>query len=286
MAKQANNALVDIDNSLSSERYKTLKNHMTNKQQDSEAYKQKRKFFDKLLTIYGRKPVQEALQQPGIEIHRLHLADSNKPAAVLDEIIAIAQKHGAEICYHSKQALSRISKNAKQDQGIAVDLILHGYQQADAFLESAPENYQLIALDGITNPQNLGMIIRSVAASGIAGLLLPTKGGAQIDPLVIKASAGALFRCPIIRCDNLHETLSQLKAQGATLCALSSYANTKIKDFYPKGPVIYVMGNETHGVSKEINDLCNQHLTIPMSNGVESLNVAVTASLLAFRSQL
>ncbi|BFM11370.1 RNA methyltransferase [Simiduia litorea] len=258
---------------------------MTNKQ-DSDAYKQKRKFFDKLLTIYGRKPVQEALQQPGIEIHRLHLADSNKPAAVLDEIICIAERQGAEICYHSKQALSRISKNAKQDQGIAVDLILHGYQQADAFLQNLPRQFELIALDGITNPQNLGMIIRSVAASGIAGLLLPTKGGAQIDPLVIKASAGALFRCPIIRCDNLHDTLSQLKAKGAQICALSSHATTSVKDFNPQGAAIYVMGNETHGVSDDIAKLCNQHLKIPMSNGVESLNVAVTASLLAFRSQI
>ncbi|MDN3639463.1 RNA methyltransferase [Simiduia curdlanivorans] len=259
---------------------------MTQKQQDSEAYKQKRKFFDKLLTIYGRKPVQEALQQPGIEIHRLHLADSNKPAAVLDDIIRIAEQQGAEICYHSKQALSRISKNAKQDQGIAVDLILHGYQQADDFLQNLPSQFELIALDGITNPQNLGMIIRSVAASGIAGLLLPTKGGAQIDPLVIKASAGALFRCPIIRCDNLSETLEQFKTKGAQICALSSHAHMSVKDFNPQGAAIYVMGNETNGVSEEIGKLCNQHLKIPMSNGVESLNVAVTASLLAFRSQL
>lgn len=259
---------------------------MNQKPEDSESYRKKKAFFDQLLTVYGRKPVQEALQQPGLKIHRLHLADSNKPAAVLNDIIAIAESQGAEICYHSKQALSRISKNSKQDQGVAVDLVMQGYQSFDSFLDNAPEHYELIALDGITNPQNLGMILRSVAASGIAGVLLPTKGTAQIDPLVIKASAGALFRCPILRCDSLTDALQAFKNRGATLCALSSHASTTIKDFKGKRAAIFVLGNETQGVSESVGKMCQEKLRIPMCNGVESLNVAVTASLLAFRHQL
>lgn len=259
---------------------------MTDSRPDSAEYQRKKEFYDRLLTIYGRKPVLEALQQPGIRIHRLHLADSNKPAVILEEISAIARRQGAEICLHSKQELSRISRNGKQDQGVAVDLVLAGYRSHDDFLADMPNEFELIALDGITNPQNLGMILRSVAASGSAGVLLPRSGGAQIDPLVIKASAGALFRCPIIRCDSLAQALAEFKARGVRLYSLSSHAKTSLASLDNRGRKIFVLGNETQGVSDPVARLCDQSVTIPMHNGVESLNVAVTASLLAFRESL
>ncbi len=81
----------------------------SNNSGDSQAYLDKKKFFDGVLTVYGRKPVLEALQDNATQIHRLHLADSNKPADILADIIAIAKAKGAEIVYHSRTALSRIS---------------------------------------------------------------------------------------------------------------------------------------------------------------------------------
>lgn len=254
--------------------------------QDSQQYREKKKFFNQLLTIYGRKPVLEALSQPGINVHRLHLADSNKAAPIISDIIAIAERLGAEICYHNKAALSRISRNGKQDQGVAVDLHMQGYKGFDDFLAEAPKQFELLALDGITNPQNLGMILRSVAASGIAGVILPRNGCAQIDPLVIKASAGAVFRCPILRCDDLSEALAQLRDQGARICGLSSHAQTNLGELETSNTRVFVLGNETHGVSKPVQTLCNEWVSVAMHNGVESLNVAITASLIAFRQQL
>src|SRR5690606_14131598 len=116
----------------------------------------------------GRKPVLEALQESTTGIYRLHLASSNKSADILDDIIALAKKKGAEIVFHDRLALSRISKNARQDQGVAADIICAGYRSCEQFLESAPQhNYTLLALDGINNPQNLGMIIRSACAGNI-----------------------------------------------------------------------------------------------------------------------
>ncbi|UTA49293.1 RNA methyltransferase [Simiduia sp. 21SJ11W-1] len=255
---------------------------------DSPDYQKRKKFYDKLLTVYGRKPVLEALEQTGIKVHRLHLAESNKPATILTDITRIAEAAGAEICYHSKQALSRISRNGKQDQGVAVDLVLEGYQHYRDFLQArtGDGHFELLALDGITNPQNLGMILRSVAASGIDGVLLPNKGCAQIDPLVIKASAGALFRCPILRCDDLAQTLGEFQQAGAAVCGLSSHAAHTLAEFNTRRPVIFVLGNETHGVSEKVQQLANENVRIEMRNGVESLNVAITASLLAFRHQL
>jgi len=251
---------------------------------DSQSYIDKKKFFDGLLTVYGRKPVLEALQDNATGIHRLHLADSNKSADILDEIIALAKSKGAEIVYHNRQALSRISKNASQDQGVAADLILKGFQTYDIFLQkNAGKNFTLLALDGVNNPQNLGMIIRSACAGNIDGILLPQQGTAQIDPLVIKASAGTVFRAPILRCNSLATALKDFKTENTLICSLSSHAKSALKEFNPEQACIYVLGNETEGVSKEVAQLCNASVSIPMNNGVESLNVAVTAALIAFR---
>ncbi|GGY72925.1 RNA methyltransferase [Cellvibrio zantedeschiae] len=261
----------------------TKKTDTNNERGDSQAYLEKKKFFDGMLTVYGRKPVLEALQDKATNIHRLHLADSNKSAEILDDIIKLAEAKGAEILYHNRAALSRISKNSSQDQGVAADLICRGFQTYDDFLaNNKGKKFRLLALDGVSNPQNLGMIIRSACAGNIDGILLPQQGSAQIDPLVIKASAGTVFRAPILRCKNLAAALKDFKAENSLVCALSSHANTVLKDFNPQEACVYVLGNETEGVSKEVAQLCNASIRIPMNNGVESLNVAVTAALIAF----
>lgn len=257
---------------------------MNDQRSDSQAYLDKKKFFDGMLTVYGRKPVLEALQDKATNIHRLHLAQSNKTGGIIDEIIALASAKGAEILYHNRQALSRISKNSSQDQGVAADLVCRGFQTYDNFLQkNAGKKFTLLALDGISNPQNLGMIIRSACAGNIDGILLPQQGSAQIDPLVIKASAGTVFRAPILRCASLAAALKDFKAQQTLVCSLSSHAKTELKQFNPQQSCIYVLGNETDGVSKEVAQLCNEQVRIAMNNGVESLNVAVTAALIAFR---
>ncbi len=253
---------------------------------DSDAYVEKKKFFSTLLTIYGRKPVLEALSTPGIKVHKLHLSDSNKSAAILDEITQLANTANADILYHSRDALSRISKNKKQDQGVAVDIKPQGFQGFDDFIRSTPKGFELIALDNVTNPQNLGMIIRSVCASPMTGLLLPDKGCAKLDALVIKASAGTLFKAKIIRCDKLSQALTTLRTQGAEIIGLDLNATHTLPQLTDEQAKVFVLGNETEGLSTETKKLCSMKIKIPMANDVESLNVAVTAGIIAFRSAL
>jgi len=250
-------------------------------QSDSAEYVAKKAFFDKVLTIYGRNAVMEALEDEAVTIHKLHLSKSNKDADILENMKAIASKREIEVKYHDKQSLSRISKNAKQDQGVALDIVLEYMGDAEEFI-SNNSSYRIIALDGITNPQNLGMIIRSCAAGNVDAILLPTKGAAQISPLVIKASVGTLFKMPIIKTSNLKETLKSFKSEGADVYSLSSHATSSYKAQNYTDKTIFVLGNESEGVSKAVETLCNHSIAIPMQRGVESLNVAVTASLLAF----
>jgi len=248
---------------------------------DSKEYLAKKSFFDKIITIYGRNAVLEVLEDEAIQIHKLHLADSNKPVAQLDRMVSIAEQRNIEIAYHNKKALSRISKNSKQDQGVALDIVLEHALSEDEFLEEYT-SFRVLALDGIHNPQNLGMIIRSSAGGNIDALILPSKHSAQITPLVMKASAGTLFKLPIIKSKNFYKTLEKFQNNNSKLFTLSSHVTKSYKDeVYPK-KTVFILGNESEGVSSEVEKLSNASISIPMRRGVESLNVAVTASLLAF----
>jgi predicted rRNA methylase len=245
---------------------------------DSQEYKDKKAYFEKIITLYGRNVVIEVLQDSNIEVHKLHFASSNKTDGAIKTILSLAKSRNIDITYHEKNSLSRISKNAKQDQGVAIDIMAQTYKSAQE-IKNLP-TYRLIALDGIQNPQNLGMIIRSCAAGNVDGIILPKKSSAKISPLVIKASAGTLFKLPIYYCNTLNEILPNLKE--TSIYALSSHAKTTIHDVAPEEKSIFVLGNESDGISPEIEKLCNDSIAIPMRRGLESLNVAVTASLIAF----
>ncbi len=247
----------------------------------SEAYTAKRAFYDRMLTIYGRHAVLEALEQPDLPIHKLHLARSNAASEVQDRMVRMAQNRGIDIAYHDKQSLSRISKNGRQDQGVALDIVMDHFRDERAFL-SEEKRFRVVALDGVTNPKNLGMIVRSCAAGRIDALLLPMRGTARISPQVVQASAGTLFKLPIIRTPDLRASLRRFREQGAAIYALEADAPTDYRSIPDGVATVFVLGNETEGISPAVADVCTDRIAIPMARGVASLNVAVTAALLAF----
>ena len=234
------------------------------------------------LTLFGRKPALEALEDPSLAIHCLHLAISNRPSGIIAQIISEAERRGITIRYHDRQALSRISKNGRQDQGVALDVVCPNFMSLEAFIDFPEKPRTVLALDGVTNPQNVGMIIRSAVAAGVDGVLYPKRGIASLGPLVIKASAGNVFRAPIIRCDSTAAALTTLKAHGYQIALLEATATTSLFEFNAIGKLVCVLGGESDGIGQEVEALADTRLTIPMANGVESLNVAVTAALVSF----
>jgi 23S rRNA (guanosine2251-2'-O)-methyltransferase len=254
---------------------------------DQSHYADKKSFFDRMLTIYGRKPVLETLQDKFLECHALHLAESNREAGIVADIRQQAQKNSVPIKIHSREALARISKNGKQDQGVALDVLCPSFKQLPHYLSELTQKPQrLLALDGINNPQNLGMIVRSAAAGEIDGIILPQKGTAALGPLVIKASAGTLYRAPLLLHPALPEALKLCQDKGAQICILEADAPLSLFDHRAGSFCVYVLGNETDGVSAQVKALADVPLSIPMRSGVESLNVAVTASLIAYGPHL
>lgn len=251
-------------------------------------YQQRKAAHERYLTVYGRKSVLEALSQPTVRCARLHLSNTNRRAPILEQIVQRANEAHAEIRWHEPSELSRISRNAKQDQGVAADVIWAGYETLEDYLAKPieAERGPLIALDRIHNPQNLGMLIRSVTAGRVNGILLPRRGCCEIDPLVVKASAGVLFRSRLIRCVTMEKGLRRCREYGWEICVLEASGELSLFDFQSVGPTVVVIGNESDGVSAEIRQLASRSLCIPLANGVESLNLAVAAALVAFNDQL
>jgi 23S rRNA (guanosine2251-2'-O)-methyltransferase len=237
------------------------------------------------LTIYGRKPVLEALQDSSIQVLRLHMSSSNRTSALTRQLLALAREREVPVSLHGKLELSRISKNSRQDQGVAADLQCPSLREASELSAQHPARH-LIALDRINNPQNLGMAIRSVAASSLDGLLLSREpGNTRLSPLVVKASAGTFFKTPIYSCHQLAPTLRELQDEGYHIITLQADASDSLFALSLPRRSIFVLGNESDGVSADIAKLADQRAAIPLRRGVESLNVAVTAALVAFLTQ-
>lgn len=247
--------------------------------QDSPEYLEKKRFFDSLITLYGRNVAVEVLRDDTVQIHKLHLSKSNRSDETIEEIMALAEMRGVEIKYHTKEALSRISKNSAQDQGVAIDVVSQNYRSAAKIETDLPASFRLLALDGINNPQNLGMIVRSAAASKIDGIILPRRNSTKLSPLVMKASAGTLFKIPIYYCDDLSEILG---LKDTAIITLSSHAQDDIHSLKIPSRAIFVLGNESEGVSDAVMRASTHSVSIPMYRGVESLNVAVTAGIVSF----
>ncbi|MFY9143787.1 TrmH family RNA methyltransferase [Sulfuricurvum sp.] len=246
---------------------------------DSPEYLEKKRFFDSLITLYGRNVAVEVLRDEAVQIHKLHLSKSNRNDDTIEEILALAEMRGVEIKYHTKESLSRISKNSAQDQGVAIDVVSHNYRSAAMIESDLPGSFRLLALDGINNPQNLGMIVRSAAASKIDGIVLPRRNSTKLSPLVMKASAGTLFKIPIYYCEDLGDILG---LKDTAIITLSSHATQDIHSLKIPSRAVFVLGNESEGVSDAVMRASTLSVSIPMYRGVESLNVAVTAGIVSF----
>jgi len=252
---------------------------------DSPEYLARRREFRRLMAVCGRNPVIEALSRDDVEVVRLHLAEGSRGEAV-DRILRLARERGVEVRRVPARRVSQISRNGRQDQGVVADVRTAAYGLAEDYLAQPPARFGLLALDGVTTPRNVGMAIRSTAAGGMDGLVLPEEGCCGIIPLVVKASAGTVFAARILRCETLAPVLERCAALGAEVCVLDARAPESLFERAPAAREVYVLGGEAEGVPADVRRLATRELSIPMAPGVESLNIAVTAALVAYRRLL
>ncbi len=239
---------------------------------------------DKFISVFGRNPVLELLQTADIQIDKILIAQNAKGEGIA-EIYAASRQLGIEPLKSTAAEVAKISKNPNQDQGVVADVIVPAMDDFESYLYQYQNVvYQgIIAIDGVTTPANVGLIIRSATGLGMNGILLPRKGASSINSLVIKASAGVIFKSPLLKCEQLPPALAAARKQGFRIYGLSLDAGAKnfyqLPNFAPKS--IFVFGNETVGISPAVAQYVDEFVFIEMYNGVESLNVACTASIVA-----
>src|SRR5439155_6140355 len=170
----------------------------------------------RVLAVYGRRPVLEALADDGLRVDRVILADTARgPGAA--EIQRAAKAAGVPVERASAHRVKVLAGNGKQDQGVLADVVAPRMRPLSAALSSAPLPARVLLLDGITTPANVGMILRTATAAGLGGVVVPRRGVATLDPLVVKASAGVAFRAPVLRCGTAAEASGMLADAGYRL---------------------------------------------------------------------
>jgi 23S rRNA (guanosine2251-2'-O)-methyltransferase len=239
---------------------------------------------DTFITVYGRMPVLEVLADRTLEVDKVVVA-TNARGANLDRIRELAGQRGVPVREDGAQRVKLLAGNGKHDQGVVADVVAPRMAALDQRLAEGPAlRTGMIVLDGITNPSNVGMIIRTVTAAGLDGVVLPRVGSPSVDPLVIKASAGVAFRAPILRCRTAVDAVEMLRGKGCRIYGLAGGAARSLyrEDFPPLS--VFVLGNETEGVSPGVAHLVDGWLSIPMAGGVESLNVSSAAAVVCFEA--
>ncbi|MFI7675310.1 TrmH family RNA methyltransferase [Actinophytocola sp. NPDC049390] len=231
------------------------------------------------MTVFGRKPVLEALADRRLDVDKVILADNARGAAAR-EILDAAGARSVRVERASAHRVKVLAGNGKQDQGVLADVVAPRMRRLADGLAARPAT--VLVLDGITTPANVGMILRTATAAGVEGIVVPRRGVASIDPLVVKASAGVAFHAPVLRCYTAEEACVALRDAGYPLFALDGAARRSLFDAELPKRAAYVLGGETAGVSPEVREHVTGLISIPMAGGVESLNVASAAAVLCF----
>jgi 23S rRNA (guanosine2251-2'-O)-methyltransferase len=234
---------------------------------------------DRFVTVYGRMPVLEALLDESLVVDKVVLARSAHGPSV-DEITEAARRRGVRVERADATRVTRLSRNGRHDQGVVADVVEPGLADIAAWLASTPAVTDVIVLDGVTNPSNVGMVLRVATAAGLA-VVLPRQGSPDLGPLVVKASAGVAFRSVVLRCSTAAEGCASLATAGWTVVGLDAAAGASIWEPLPR-PVALVLGGETGGVAAATEAVLAERRSIPLQAGVDSLNVATAAAVAAF----
>ena len=236
---------------------------------------------DTYITVYGRRPVLEALDDAALRVDKVILAEGLRGEPVR-AILDAARARRVPVRRASAHRVKMLAGNGRHDQGVVADIVAPRMAPVAEFvagLESGPA--QVLVLDRLTNPANVGMILRSATAAGLDGVLLPRRGVPAIDPLVVKASAGVAFRAPVLRAETVEEGCSVLRNAGFALIGLDAGGGSLLEAMLPER-VALVLGNETAGLSPTVRPVLDDVLAIPMHGGVESLGAASAAAVAVF----
>src|SRR3954452_1709671 len=231
--------------------------------------------------IAGRNSVVEALRAT-MPVTGVYVAEGAERDGRLREVFKVAAERGISILEVPRGELDRMTKGAVH-QGLAAKVPAYEYAHADDLLDRAAELKEpalIVALDSVTDPRNLGAVVRSAAGFGAHGVLVPERRAAGMTASAWKTSAGAAARVPVAQATNLTRQLKTYQEAGCMVIGLAADGDVSLPDFeLADGPVVLVVGSEGDGVCRLVAETCDQLLSIPMAGRLESLNAGVAASV-------
>jgi 23S rRNA (guanosine2251-2'-O)-methyltransferase len=234
---------------------------------------------DETETVLGRNPVLECLRA-GVPATALYVALGTEADERLTESVARAADLGIAIIEVPRTDLDRMTSNHLH-QGIALQVPPYNYAHPDDLLAAATNSPPalLVALDNISDPRNLGAIVRSVAAFGGHGVLIPQRRSASVTAVAWRTSAGAAARIPVARATNLTRALTNWADRGVRVIGLDAGGDTALDDLDGTDPMVLVVGSEGKGLSRLVRQNCDEVVSIPMAGHTESLNASVAAGV-------
>ncbi|MEU8178373.1 23S rRNA (guanosine(2251)-2'-O)-methyltransferase RlmB [Microbispora hainanensis] len=231
--------------------------------------------------IGGRNPVLEALRAH-VPANALYVAQRIDNDDRVREAIKLAADRGIALLEVSRDKLDRLTESTVH-QGIGLQVPPYDYAHPEQLVERARDAAEvplIVALDGVTDPRNLGAIARSATAFGAHGLLVPSRRSAGVTAGAWKTSAGTLATLPVARASNLTQTLQVYREEGLFVIGLDGTATVDIADVeLATEPLVVVVGSEGKGLSRLVREACDQIVRIPMNAAAESLNAGVAAGI-------
>jgi 23S rRNA (guanosine2251-2'-O)-methyltransferase len=231
--------------------------------------------------IGGRNPVVEALRA-GVPANVLYVAQRVESDDRVREAVKLAADRGIALLEVSRDKLDRLTDGSFH-QGIGLQIPAYEYAHPDALVDRArvaAEVPLIVALDGVTDPRNLGAIARSATAFGAHGLLVPARRSAGVSAGAWKTSAGTLATLPVARASNLTQALTAYRQDGLFVVGLDGGASLDVGDLeLATEPLVVVVGSEGKGLSRLVREACDQVVRIPMHAAAESLNAGIAAGI-------
>ncbi|GAB3601332.1 23S rRNA (guanosine(2251)-2'-O)-methyltransferase RlmB [Microbacterium tumbae] len=237
-------------------------------------------------TVTGRNSVLEALRTR-IPATALYIAQRVEMDDRVKEMLSIAKNRDIAILEVTRQELDRMAGFDGVHQGVALKVPPYEYAHPQDVLEQVIDRGEIplfVALDGITDPRNLGAIIRSTAAFGGHGVILPQRRSAGVNSAAWKTSAGAAARIPVALAVNLTSQLKEFKKQGVFVLGLDGDGDVSLPALeLADRPVVIVTGSEGKGLSRLVAETCDQIVSIPISATTESLNAGIATSVALYQ---
>ncbi len=231
--------------------------------------------------IAGRNSVVEALRA-GLPVISVYVAEGAERDSRLREVFSIAADQHISLLEVPKVELDKMTAGAVH-QGLAARIPTYEYADPNDLLDLAAANNEpalIVALDSVTDPRNLGAVVRSAAGFGAHGVVIPERRAAGMTASAWKTSAGAAARVPVAQVVNLTRQLKAYQKAGCMVIGLAADGDVSLRDLdLATGPLVIVVGSEGKGLSRLVSETCDQLVSIPMASSLESLNAGVAASV-------